>query len=136
MRSETNSHIGGPQAAETTCPRCGSPDVRQLSLIHVTGLPTAARNGRVAQSALSRSAAPPVKKHAVLWSLLSVVAAVVATTTFAVGGSGPVVVAAVAVLAAAFAVRAARYNAKVYPELRRLWERSFMCTRCGDVFSN
>jgi hypothetical protein len=41
----------------------------------------------------------------------------------------------VAVLAMAKWVRAMWYNQLVYPKLRALWQKSAMCTRCGEVFA-
>ena len=84
---------------------------------------------------LSRITAPPRKQHAVLWALLAAGSAIVVVMASATGGVGTVVVSAVGLLAAVFAVRAARYNATEYPKLHQLWEQSHMCTRCGDVFT-
>jgi hypothetical protein len=84
---------------------------------------------------LSRYAAPPAKKHAAQWILLAFTAAGLAVGSYATGRSGAVIVGLVAVVSAAFAVRAARYNARVYPDLQKLWAHSFMCSRCGEIFS-
>jgi hypothetical protein len=50
-------------------------------------------------------------------------------------GSGTIITIVVAFLSAAIAIRANWYNGEVYPRLRDLWLRSFMCGRCGEVFS-
>ena len=121
---------------DQSCPRCGSAEVRRLSLIHATGLPTTARNGRHAQTALSRHAAPPTKRHAALWSSLAVVSMAVLSANLDTAATGTAVIGVVTVVSAIFALRATRYNARVYPELRQLWDRSFMCARCGGVFSD
>jgi hypothetical protein len=70
-----------------------------------------------------------------MWTFLLVTSLVVELATFATGGPGALVIAGVAMAAAVFSVRAASYNADTFPKLLELWERSFMCGRCGEVFS-
>ena len=136
MSPETNFFDGGPHAvAEATCPRCGSAEVRRLSLIHELGLEPANRDGTHEPSLLSRYAAPPAKKHATLWTLLAIAATAVALVAYATARPGAGVVGIVALLATVFAGRAARYNAMVYPDLHELWVHSFMCSRCGEILS-
>lgn len=138
MPRETHTVTGEPfAAAEHHCPRCGSAEVRRLSLIHQAGWATpTARNGKQIQSALSKYAAPPSRKHAFLWALLSITATlmmVVSLTTRP--GVATVLLGVVTALAAGFAVRAGYYNARVYPKLSVLYARSFMCARCGEISS-
>ena len=126
---------GSPAVVAQSCPRCGSADVRRLLVIHQTGLNARGDDGEGSQSALWKHAAPPVRKRAGMWVLLLVTALVMEVATFATGGAGALAIAGVAIAAAVFSVRAASYNADSYPKLLELWERSFMCGRCGEVFS-
>jgi predicted RNA-binding Zn-ribbon protein involved in translation (DUF1610 family) len=136
MHAEALVVVRGPltMTAES-CPRCGSAEIHRLALIHQAGLPTTARDGLRALTALSRHAAPPVRKRAGMWTLLLVTSLVMEVATFTSGGAGAAAIAGVALTAAIFAVRATSYNANTYPKLLELWERSFMCGRCGEVFS-
>ena len=77
-----------------------------------------------------------MKRHAALWSWLAVVSMGVLSANLDTPATGTAVIGVVTVVSAVFALRATRYNARVYPELRQLWDRSFMCTRCGGVFSD
>lgn len=115
------------------CPRCGSADVRRLSLIHQAGLSVGDESSPA--RALSRHAAPPTRKRAGVWVVLLVTSLVMEAATFAMGGPGAIAIAGVALAASVFAVQAASYNATTYPRLLALWERSFMCDRCGELFS-
>lgn len=135
MPADADDFAGKPRAvAEATCPRCGSGDVRRLSLIHQAGLVTPIRDGGHGQSVLSRYAAPPAKRPALLWTLLAVTATGL-VLLYTSARAGTIVVGTVALLATVFAVRAARYNVSVYPDLHELWVHSCMCSRCGEIFS-
>jgi len=136
MHAEALDVVRGTLAVTAeSCPRCGSAEVRRLALIHQAGLPTTAGDGPQSLIALSRHAAPPVRKRAGTWVLLLVTSLVMEVATFRSGGAGAVAIAGVALVAVIFAVRATSYNANTYPKLLELWERSFMCGRCGEVFS-
>ena len=72
---QTQSFADGSQAAfHHACPKCGSAEVRRLSLIYQAGLSTIGTRQEMARAArrrtLSKHAAPPVKKNAVSWSRL------------------------------------------------------------------
>lgn len=126
---------GLPAVVAQVCPRCGSAEVRRLSVIHQTGLNARGDDGEPRHGALWKHAAPPVRKRAGMWTLLLVTSLVMEVATFATGGAGALAVAGVAIAAAVFSVRAASYNADAYPRLLELWQRSFLCDRCGEVFS-
>jgi len=84
---------------------------------------------------LSSHAAPPSKKILASWRVLAGTAVVVALVSLRQPGLGTVIALVVAGLAVGVALHASRYNSMVYPGLRDLWARSFMCGRCGEVFS-
>ena len=127
---------GKPRAVtESTCPRCGSAEVRRLSLVHQVGL-TATAAGDQGKSALSRYAAPPTRKSVLPWVIVALVAIALAVASFAAARPGTLLMAAVAMFGIGFTARAARYNAKTYPDLQKLWTHSFMCARCGEIFSS
>jgi predicted lysophospholipase L1 biosynthesis ABC-type transport system permease subunit len=133
MFSRTH-HASGPRLVPSACPRCGSAEIRRLSLIHAAGLPTNEDLKPQHEAVLSKQAAPPTRKPAVIWAgaiLIFVTAAILARAV-----SGAVMTAALLDVAVAigFAVRAATYNTLVYPRLYEQWERSSRCDRCGNVF--
>ena len=132
---ERASPVGARTGTETSCPRCGSIDVRRLSLIHQIGLTSGPEPKGSTQRTLSRYAAPPKPKPAVMWTLLALASITIAVTTRTPAGSRAWVVGAVGAIAMLFAVRAAHFNTRVYPNLRQLWEHSYMCARCGEVFA-
>ena len=107
-----------------------------MSLIHQAGLPVSMKNGAAhAQSALSKSAAPPLLKPWLSWAVLTIVAFVVVIVSLRGEGPAGLIPLGVAVLALVRWLRAVWYNQVVYPKLRTLWEKSAMCGRCGEVFS-
>ena len=136
MRPGILSVTDGPRAASDACPRCGSAEVRRLSLIHQAGLPVSMKNGAAhAQSALSKSAAPPALKPWLSWAVLTIVAFAVVIVSLSDDAPSGLIPLGVAVLAMAKWLRAVWYNKMIYPELHTLWQRSSMCGRCGEVFS-
>ena len=136
MRPENLAVTDGPRAGSDTCPRCGSAEVRRLSLIHQTGLLVSMKNGAArAQSALSKSAAPPALRPWLSWAVLTIAAFVVVIVSLSDNAPSGLIPLGVAVLALARWARAVWYNQVVYPKLRALWERSSMCRRCGEVFA-
>ena len=120
---------------ESTCPRCGSAEVRRLSLVHQVGLTASGASDR-GQSTISRYAAPPEQKSVLPWTLIAIAATGLAVGSYASARPGTLVMLAAGVMAIVVALRAARYNAKTYPELQKLWAHSFMCARCGEIFSS
>lgn len=138
MRAATPAFAGARGATDPVCPKCGSPEIRGLALIHEVGLSGGAAgrapNDTRGSTALSRQAAPPVRKTVWPWATLAVGSA--ATLLASMRSASVVTALPVGVCAAALhlAVRASRYNRTVYPELMRLWRRSFMCARCGEIF--
>jgi hypothetical protein len=117
------------------CPRCGSEEIRTLSSIHDTGLPATSTARKPAhEMALSRQAAPPTKKPALMWVAVAAVFAVVALTTLSRSAVMTAVAFSSAAVAIGFAARAMTYNSMVFPRLHEQWEHSCMCNRCGTVF--
>jgi hypothetical protein len=109
--------------------------VRRLSLIHEAGSSLSLRNGAApAESALSRSAAPPTLKPWLSWAILTIAA--FAVVIFSLNDDVPtgLIPLGVAVLALPKWLRAVWYNSVIYPKLRPLWEKSSMCSRCGEIF--
>ena len=87
------------------------------------------------QSALSKSAAPPVLKPWLSWAVLTIAAFALVIVSLRGDGPSGLIPLGVAVLAMVKWLRAVWYNQVVYPKLRALWEKSSMCGRCGEVFS-
>jgi hypothetical protein len=119
---------------EHACPRCGSAEIRKLSLIHQTGLPENAERKPAHEAALSKQAAPPTKKPAAMWVVGCAVFVIVAVAMLWSSRAMTAMAFLCLAVAIGFAVRAMTYNSLVLPRLHDQWERSFMCNRCGSVF--
>ena len=50
-------------------------------------------------------------------------------------GFGTVITICITAMSVRFALQAKAYNGLKFPELHQRWERSFMCNRCGEVFT-
>ena len=135
------------------CTQCGGTEVRRLSMIYEEGLSHSASQSQTAfggggfgttastfstgtsQTALSKKAAPPTKKHTILLALLAgflgfcTVAGLVNLSFWALVFGG------LTYLAVTKTLKAKAYNAMVFPEEHARWQRSFMCNRCGAVFA-
>ena len=139
------------------CPKCTSTEVRRLSLIYQEGLSTintqsttvgsaiggggigfaTASTGTTGhqQTALSKQAAPPAKKHWILWSSAAAIVALPTLGTLLHPGFGTLVGLGLVALSVRMALSGRKYNAEVHPGVLHRWEQSFMCNRCGDVFA-
>jgi len=130
-RTDRNS---GPRLVRDACPRCGSAEIRKLSLIYQTGLPANAERKAAHEAALSKQAAPPTKKPAMMWVIAASAFVIVAVAMLWSSRAMTAMAFLCLAVAIGFAVRAMTYNSMVLPRLRAQWERSFMCNRCGNVF--
>ena len=142
---------------DLACPKCSTTEVRKLSLIyneglsiintvsHGTGAAVGSGGGMAfgshsshttgrQQTGLSKQAAPPEKKHWILWSSCAVVCGFIALSGLSHPGFGTLVAIGLAVLSVRFALKGKEYNAQVLPGLLQQWDRSFMCNRCGEKF--
>lgn len=141
---------------ELACPKCASTEVRRLALIYNEGLSiinaqtvgagsgmgsggvgfgthSAHTVGRQ-QTALSKMAAPPDKKHWVMWSVLAVPFGLGGLSGLSSPGMATLLALGIAGAAVWFAIKGRRYNRDEHPSLMQRWEQSFMCNRCGDTF--
>jgi hypothetical protein len=153
---------------ELQCQKCGSTDLRKVSLVYQDGRSHQKSRGRVVgflfgaagpaiitgtsvrygiqQTELSNSLNPPTK-----WSYLRLVigtflltgAALFAYIVFVSASTPPVstlpVKLYVFLAPIAFLVLVAvfwRHNHLVYPHQYAVWDRSFLCQRCGTITSN
>lgn len=139
---------------ELNCPSCSSEATQKLSLVYEggysdinttsssVGLGLAGgrlgvgagktRTTGVSQTAASQKAAPPAKKAYVkplLWifggfilASVFVPKATILWNLLWIGGS------------IAWIVHAYRYNAGIWPNLKSIWDRSFVCNRCSHTF--
>ena len=125
----------GPRLVQHACPRCGSEEIRRLSLIHETGLASKTGNDSPHETVLSKQAAPPVKKPAGMWAGAATVFAVVAVASLTKSEVLAMLAFGSVAIAIGFAAHAMTYNRLVFPRLYEQWAHSFMCNRCGSVFS-
>ena len=139
------------------CPKCTSTEVRKLSLIYNEGLSiinTVSQGTGVAmgsgggmafgsssshttgrqQTALSKQASPPDKKHWILWTSAALFSGMMGLSGLSHPGVGNLFFLGLAVLAGRFALQGKAYNAEVHPGLMQRWEQSWMCNRCGEKF--
>lgn len=139
------------------CPKCTSAEVRKLSMIYSEGLSTISAmstgsssgfssSGSVGfgthtthtsgrqQTALSKQAAPPEKKHWILWSSAAAISGLIALGGLSHPSFWTLVFAGLTVLSVKNAISGKAYNAEVLPGLMQRWEKSFMCNRCGETF--
>jgi len=140
------------------CTTCSSGEIQRLSMVYEGGtskVDTTTRGsssgigfagGRVGvgssvnssrtrgtqMTELAKKAAPPSKKLAFMWIGIGLVAAIVVAlfaggfgimTLLILGGSGYL------------AWLGFQHNANVYPGLKDAWTKSWLCHRCGAIFS-
>jgi len=135
------------------CKSCGSSQVRRLSMIYEEGLSHSATQSQTAfggagfgttastfstgtsQTALSKKAAPPTKKHTILLALLAGFLGFCTVAGLANFSFWALVFGGLTYLAVMKTLKAKAYNAMVFPQEHARWERSFMCNRCGGVFA-
>lgn len=87
------------------------------------------------QTALSKKAAPPAKKHTILLALLAGFLGFCTVAGLANFSFWALVFGGLTYLAVTRTLKAKAYNAMVFPEAHARWQRSFMCNRCGGVFA-
>lgn len=128
---------------DCTCPRCASSETQSLAMIYAHG--TLRSRGRVFETTASHGARAPAPitylgpSVAIFLSFLIMGAWLLSRLPrdafFAVGRLGNMLQAAfVFVPVLAWVTLARRYNATVWRERRKAWERSFQCGRCGQIF--
>jgi hypothetical protein len=157
MSLQTNIVPDAARITNLACTKCGAGEVRRLSLIYQEGLSTINTQSQTMgssfggggaafgsasthttgrqQTALSKQASPPAKKHTILWSISAAMFGFVSLAGLAHPGFGTVITIGITAMSVRFALRAKAYNALKFPELYQRWERSFMCNRCGEVFT-
>lgn len=147
-----------PRLNNLACIKCGATEVRRLSLIYQEGLSTISTQSQTMgssfgsggaafgsastattghqQTALSKKASPPTKKHTILWAMSAGLFGVLTIGNIVSGpGFGTLIILGITAASVRFAMQAKLYNATAFPELHQRWERSFMCNRCGEVFA-
>jgi DNA-directed RNA polymerase subunit RPC12/RpoP len=129
------------------CSKCGSDQVRKLSVVHAGGLSQvatqtsglgltlggslgvgSAKTSGVHQTALSQAAAPPQKQNVGVLSVLCVVLGV----AFAANPEMRVMGILIVLVASWYVWSRIKYNREVFPGLYHRWERTYMCERCGQ----
>jgi len=136
-----------------SCKQCGSAEVRRLSLIYEEGLSHSATQSQTAfggasfgstastfstgtsQTALSRKAAPPTKRHTVLLAMLAGFLGFCTLAGLANFSFWALVFGGLTYLVVMKTLKAKAYNAVAFPEEHARWQRSFMCNRCGGIFA-
>jgi hypothetical protein len=103
-------------------------------LIYEAGLLRSTEGKPPHETALSKQAAPPTKKPAVMWAAAAAVFAILAVLSLSSSAVMTAMAFGSVAVAIGFATRAMTYNSLVFPRLYEQWAHSFMCARCGRVF--
>ena len=157
MPTQTRIVPNPEQLTSLACTQCGSDQVRRLSLIYEEGLAiintqshgsgvafgsgggaafgsTSTRTTGTQQTALSKKAAPPAKKHTILWAIAAAFVGFLTIGGLANFSLMTVVFGGLTYLAVMQTLKAKAYNTAVFPAEHARWEQSFMCNRCGATF--
>lgn len=116
-----------------SCPKCASSDGRSIESIYCE----CSENedaGRADAAVLLRESAPPGRRHPHWWLAIALVFAASAGVTVSTAGATTAALLACAGLSGWMARDAINYNRLILPRLLEYWHRSFMCSRCGQVF--
>lgn len=108
-----------------SCPKCASRDGRSIEAIYCE-----CANGEIPRT-LTRESAPPAARRPTAWLAMTFWFVILSVNT---RGETTLALITCALLSAWMARDAIRYNRADLPRLTEYWHRSFMCTRCGEVF--
>jgi len=133
-----------PDIRDARCPKCGAADFAQISDLYSDSVvrleeggeaSSAPRIGGMTDAQIVREFAPPVRKSAVVTTLI--VAVPLAAAAFYVNrrfgsdtGQIAIVIAGVLTIAT-FLTKMRAYSDKYYHDRRR-WNHMFMCRKCGQ----
>lgn len=111
------------------CPKCASSEGRSIEAIYRTP----EKERPAIAPALARQSEPPEARHPGFWLALTIAFALITVTRFS-WSSATAALALCALLSGAMARETLKYNRLYLPRLLDYWHRSFICTRCGEVF--
>jgi hypothetical protein len=115
------------------CPKCASGEGRSIEAIYCE-CRTPERERAPIPAELSRQSAPPERRHPAFWLSMAIVFAVLTAVMLPSSGSTTGALSACAMLSGWMSREATNYNRSDLPRLLEYWHRSFICTRCGEVF--
>ena len=115
------------------CPKCASPEGRSIEAIYCE-CKTPEKERPPIPEELSRQSAPPARRHPMFWLSLGIVFAILTVVTLPASASTTSALSTCAMLSAFMSRQAMNYNRADLPRLLEYWHRSFICTRCGEVF--
>ena len=140
------------------CPACQSRQTKRLAVVYEQGLSTInaasnttglglgsgglgvgiarSRTRGISQTALSKKAAPPEKMGYAKPPLLIFVLYALLNIFDSQGDNIANVLAAVWLCASVACIAIiSNYNSKTWPQLKAVWDRSYLCTRCNHIFT-
>jgi hypothetical protein len=145
-----NALMRGNVVGGVVCPKCTSRDVHQLSRLHHDGRPSGpdgvpaeaanvgdgdpVGNNVITAAPNLPALAPPRRRDQRAWAVLSAGCALAAAVLVAGGWPGAVVLACAAAASAWQAHETRAFNSRAWPALQAVWERSYVCARCGEIF--
>jgi hypothetical protein len=137
------------------CPKCKSENIQRLSVIYEGGLSVinmesrgsgvgyagagagvaagVSRTTGTSQTTASQRAAPPTRKTYVKPILAILVVGWISSAPFT-GFAGDLVGALTWIAVGGWGFYVFQYNSKRWPPLKAVWDSSFLCSRCHEVF--
>jgi hypothetical protein len=115
------------------CPKCASKEGRSVEAIYCEcRTPQEPRPAGIDE--MLRQSSPPEPQHTYLWMIVCVLSAILCMTSATFRDATPIAFGACAVLSATMTHQAFRYNRNDFPLVLDHWHKSYMCTRCGEVY--
>lgn len=111
------------------CPKCASSEGRSIEAIYKTP----ERDRPAIAPELARQSQPPEARHPWFWLALTITFAAATVSRYS-WTSSTAALALCTTLSGAMTRDALMYNRVYLPRLLEYWHRSFVCTRCGEVF--
>lgn len=78
--------------------------------------------------------APPEPQHTSLWLIVTSLFAMLCVGAATLRDGSSLVFAACTLLSGSMTYQSIHYNRVDFPRLVDYWQKSFMCTRCGEVY--
>jgi hypothetical protein len=138
--------------SELSCPRCKSPDVRRFAMLHKEGVATShssttvsatvggeygvgsASTSTVSTTKLAAETAPPAAKDVITPGFFAVLSGLGLFSTFGIPGMWRIIWLVILLVSVPMLRARRRFNRDVLPGLMERWNKSFLCSRCGEAF--
>jgi hypothetical protein len=116
-----------------SCPKCASNEGKSVEDIYCEcRTPHEPRQSSIDE--MLKESLPPEPQHTSLWMIVTVLSGILCASSSAFQDATPVAFGACTLLSATMTHQAFRYNRNDFPLLLDHWHKSYMCTRCGEVY--